>query len=78
MAKRLKIRDYKKEYATYHAKPEQIKNRASRNKARRVSGLKVGDNREVDHIKPLSRGGGNGNSNLRIVSRRTNRKKAAH
>ena len=78
MAKRLKIRDYKKEYATYHAKPEQIKNRASRNKARRLSGLKVGDSREVDHIKPLSRGGGNGNSNLRIVSRRTNRKKAAH
>lgn len=78
MAKRLKIRDYKKEYNTYHAKPEQVKNRAARNKARRVSGLKVGDSREVDHIMPLSHGGGNSKNNLRIVSRRTNRKKAAH
>ena len=50
-------RDYKKEYREYHGKPEQIKKRAMRNKVRKKMGLKVGDPREVDHIKPLSRGG---------------------
>ena len=53
------------------------RNRAKRNKARRELGLKVGDPREVDHRRPLSRGGGNGRSNLRIVSRKTNRSKGA-
>lgn len=70
-------RDYKKEYEQYHSKPEQIKNRAKRNKARKEMGLKVGDPREVDHRKPLSKGGSNAKSNLRIVSRKTNRKKGA-
>jgi hypothetical protein len=50
-------RDYQKEYREYHSLPEQKKNRAARNKARREMGLKVGDLREVDHKKPLSRGG---------------------
>ena len=70
-----KERDYKKEYKDYHSKPEQKKNRAARNKARREMGLKVGDPREVDHKKPLSKGGSNAKSNLRVVSRTTNRKK---
>ena len=39
-------------------------------------GLKKGDPREVDHKKPLSKGGSNSKSNLRIVSRKTNRKKS--
>jgi 5-methylcytosine-specific restriction endonuclease McrA len=51
------------------------KNTAKRNKARRVSGLKVGDKREVDHKKPLSKGGSNLKNNTRIVSRTVNRKK---
>ncbi|MFD2210715.1 HNH endonuclease signature motif containing protein [Virgibacillus halophilus] len=72
-----KKRDYKKEYRDYHSKPEQRKNRSNRNKARRAMGLKVGDKREVDHKKPLSKGGSNKKSNLRVVSRTTNRKKAA-
>lgn len=72
-----KKRNYRREYDTYHAKPEQRKNRSARNKARRASGLKIGDSREVDHKKPLSKGGGNGKTNLRIVSRKTNRKKGA-
>jgi len=59
-----KKRDYKKEYRDYHSKPEQIKNRSARNKARRVMGLRPGDPREVDHIKPLSKGGG-------VTARRT-------
>lgn len=70
-------RNYKKEYQEYHSKPEQKKNRAARNKARRDMGLKVGDPREVDHKKPLSKGGSNKKSNLRVVSRTTNRKKGA-
>lgn len=70
-----KKRDYKKEYKDYHSQPAQIKNRSKRNKARRVMKLKVGDKREVDHVKPLSRGGSNKKKNLRVVSRAVNRKK---
>lgn len=70
-------RDYKKEYAEYHSKPEQIKKRSMRNKARRKMGLKVGDPREVDHKKPLCKGGSNSTKNLRVVSRKTNRKKGS-
>ena len=51
------------------------KNRAKRNAANRK--LKPGKGKEVDHKKPLSKGGGNGRKNLRVVSRKTNRKKAA-
>lgn len=68
-------RDYKKEYRDYHGKPEHIKERTERNKARREMGLKKGDPREVDHIKPLSKGGNNKKDNLRVVSRETNRHK---
>ena len=70
-------RDYRKEYRDYHSKPEQKKNRAARNKARRDSGLKKGDSREVDHIRPLSKGGSNTKKNTRVVSRATNRKKGS-
>lgn len=70
-------RNYKREYAEYHSKPEQKRNRAARNAARRKMGLKVGDPREVDHKKPLSKGGSNSKKNLRIVSRLINRRKGA-
>ena len=66
-------RDYKREYAQYHAKPDQVENRSLRNQARRKLGLKKGDPREADHKTPLSKGGGNGHGNLRAVSRKTNR-----
>ena len=46
-----------------------------RNKARREAGLKVGDPREADHKKPLSEGGSNAKSNVRIVSSKTNAQK---
>ncbi len=72
-----KARNYKKEYARDHSSPKKIKQRAARNKARSRAGLKVGDKREVDHIKPLSKGGSNGKKNTRVVSRATNRKKGA-
>tara|TARA_R100000654_G_scaffold27339_3_gene51406 strand:- start:27415 stop:27636 length:222 start_codon:yes stop_codon:yes gene_type:complete len=68
-------RNYKKEYAQYHGTPAQRRNRSRRNAARRALGLEVGDSREADHKKPLSKGGGNGKKNIRAVSRTTNRKK---
>ncbi len=70
-----KARDYNKEYKDYHSKPKQVKNRTKRNAARKAAGLKVGDPREVDHIKPLSKGGSNLKKNTRVVSMKTNRKK---
>ncbi len=70
-----KTRNYRKEYDEYHGKPKQIKNRSKRNQARKKLKLKKGDKREVDHKRPLSKGGGNGKKNLRAVSRKVNRKK---
>lgn len=70
-----KARNYKKEYADFHGKPAAKKNRAAANRARRAVGLKVGDSREVDHKKPMSKGGTNSKKNLRVVTRKVNRKK---
>ena len=70
-----KTRNYRREYDEYHGKADQIKNRSKRNQARKKLGLKKGDGKEVDHKRPLSKGGGNGSDNLRVVSRSTNRKK---
>jgi ribosomal protein S17 len=75
--RRKKKRNYKKEYREYHGKPEQIDNRSKRNSARRKMKLKKGDGKEVDHKRPLSKGGGNGKGNLRVVSRSANRKKGS-
>ena len=68
-------RNYKMEYEEYQGTAEQRHNRSLRNQARRKMGLAKGDPREVDHKKPLSKGGSNAKSNLRAVSRTTNRKK---
>lgn len=70
-------RDYRKEYEEYHSKPEQVKNRAKRNAARRMMKDELGAaavrGKDIDHIKPLSKGGGNGRGNLRVLSRSANR-----
>lgn len=70
-------RNYKKEYANYQGKPEQIKNRAQRNAARRDMMSKgivtVGDGKDVDHKTPISRGGSNTSGNLRAVKKGANR-----
>jgi 5-methylcytosine-specific restriction endonuclease McrA len=68
-------RDYKKEYREYQGTPEQIHNRSLRNQARAKMGLSKGDPREVDHVRPLSRGGSNAKSNLHVTSRTANRRK---
>ena len=68
-------RDYAKEYANYHSRPEQIKKRSSRNKVRRQalsSGkVKKGDSLDIHHIdgNPLN----NKKSNLRAVHKSKNR-----
>lgn len=70
-------RDYKKEYREYHASEEQKENRAKRNAARREmereGRVHKGDGKDVDHKKPLRNGGSNDESNLRVVSRSSNR-----
>lgn len=70
-------RDYKKEYANYQGKPEQIANRAKRNAARRkmeqAGAVRKGDGKDVDHRTPMAKGGGNGKGNLRAVPKSANR-----
>lgn len=60
----------------YNARPDQLKKRAQRNAARREYEKKHGDlpsNVDVDHKKPLDRGGSNAPSNLRATSQKDNR-----
>lgn len=70
-------RDYKAEYNNYHASPEQKKKRALRNGARRQAEadgrVRKGDGKDVDHRKPLAKGGSNSKSNLRVKSASSNR-----
>lgn len=71
------VRDYKRENELYNSKPDQIKKRSKRTVARRkanADGLThKGDNTNLDHIKPLSKGGSNSKSNLRVVSESKNK-----
>lgn len=72
-------RDYKAELKWEHEnKPNRVKDRAERNRARREAGLKVGDSRQADHKKPLSEGGAKKQSNVRVVSGKENMKKEAN
>ena len=73
-------RDYKCEYQKYGgASKKGKKERAARNKARKQAekmGLvRKGDGMELDHIMPLSLGGGNDQTNWQIMSRADNRRK---
>ena len=75
--RQVRKRDYKKEYAIYHGKPEQIKRRAQRNKTRRMMAkqglVRRGDGMDVDHrnnnVYDQSRG------NLQVISKSKNRSK---
>ena len=71
------VRDYERENRLYNSKPEQVKNRTIRITTRRqsnASGLThLHDGMDIDHIKPLSKGGSSGKSNLRVVPASTNR-----
>lgn len=69
-------RNYKAEYEKYHASPTQKKNRAARNAARakmaKKGKVKKGDGKDVDHVKPLSKGGTNADG-LRVKPKSKNR-----
>lgn len=74
-------RDYKKEYREYHGKPEQVKRRSSRNKARRKLGIEKDRNtapRDKRKTKNVHHKDGNPNnnskSNLAIRSPKNQRK----
>jgi 5-methylcytosine-specific restriction endonuclease McrA len=71
-----KPRNYAKE-EKYEDSPEQVANRVARNRARRQYEKKHGDlprDVEIDHIKPLSKGGSSTSaSNLRAVPASANR-----
>lgn len=70
-----RVRNYRKEYDSYHAKPEQKKRRAGRNAARRKAiaegRAKKGDGRDVHHKNrnPMD----NRSSNLSVRGRKANR-----
>jgi len=70
-------RNYKAEYENYDGTPEVKKERAERNKARRMmekEGLvHKGDGKDVDHVTPLGKGGKTTRSNLRVKSASANR-----
>ena len=70
-----KKRDYKKQ-AAYNRRPsvqaKRVRNNKLRRQAIREGKAKVGDGTHVDHKKPMSRGGSDKKSNLRIVSGKKN------
>lgn len=74
-------RNYRKEYDEYHSRPEQIANRAKRNAARATMKKELGAaairGKDIDHIKPLSKGGSNVRGNLRVMSVSKNRGRKA-
>ena len=71
------VRDYRREVALYTSKPEVKKKRAEQNAARRemekAGKVHKGDGKDVDHRTPLSKGGSNSSSNLRVVDAGSNR-----
>ena len=71
-------RDYAKEYRDFHAKPEQVKRRAARNKSRAImkkKGAKVAG-KDVDHKdhNPQNMS----SKNLRVISVKKNRSDNKH
>jgi hypothetical protein len=72
-------RNYRKEYDNYQGQPGQIKNRARRNAARRLmvknGSASKGDGKDVNHKRPLMKGGGNARSNLAMESKSVNRRR---
>jgi hypothetical protein len=71
------MRNYKQEYANYDGTDAVKKKRAQRNKARRMleatGAVHKGDGKDVDHKKPLSKGGTTVISNLRAKPAAANR-----
>ena len=61
----------------YNARPENVKKRVLNNAARRElirdGRVRVGDSKDVDHARPLDKGGTNARDNLRVQSQTDNR-----
>lgn len=72
------MRDYKKEYREYHARPEQKRNRAARNLWNRRLKGRVPAGKEIDHKQPLVNGGSNTRANIRYRSVSANRGDKSH
>lgn len=69
------VRDYDRQYEKYDGKESVKKDRAARNAARakmKAKGVDV-NGKDVDHKRPLSKGGGNSVENLRAVKASSNR-----
>jgi len=66
---------YKKYHSSRKAKKERAMRNTARRRAKRRGLVKKGDGMEIDHIVPISKGGTNNPKNLRIVKRKTNRRK---
>jgi len=70
-------RDYKTEYKVSQSPDKEKKNRAKRNTARRraeaAGTVSKGDDKDVDHKRPLSKGGSNSKSNCRVTTTAANR-----
>lgn len=70
-------RDYKRENELYNSRPEQRAARSERTIARNAANADgrthKGDGKDLDHKKPLSKGGSSNKSNLRAVSKSSNR-----
>jgi hypothetical protein len=70
-------RDYKTENEKYNSRPEQRAARSARSVARVQSNTagrtSKGDGKDLDHIKPISKGGKTTPSNLRVVPASKNR-----
>ena len=71
------LRDYAREYSRFQSSKKAKRDRAARNTARRRSEregrVSKGDGKEIDHKNSIATD--NRPSNLRVVSRRTNRAK---
>lgn len=69
-------RNYKQEYANYHASDKQKKRRAARNRARReaikAGRASKGDGMDVHHVKPFAKGG-SVKGTTRVVPKSKNR-----
>jgi 5-methylcytosine-specific restriction endonuclease McrA len=78
--------DYQKNRAWYIAREtsEAGKNKRVERAQARTKAVKSGmlaskhDPREVDHKRPMDKGGGNGKGNLQVLSRKANRRKYDH
>lgn len=69
-------RDYERENEVTKSKLKNIAKRVKRNdlrkKAIRAGLVRVGDGKELDHIQPISKGGSNKKSNIRITTKSQN------